>query len=1110
MKNLKSKMICKVLALAMSVSLINVPTTFAEDSLVMQVGTNGSNIVDKVSTASIIKSHSGLPSVGGKLLQGKLENEYQTSYIEMTGSGNATVDVDNDFLNNMTDATFEVWVDNNYNGTSNREKRYLFGLYDEAAGKEALSVKLCNGSEYDSAGYGFWVEVDGVAKIKQRGKDYKMFDEWAHVVVTLDTTDDGKTTKYAVYMNGVFAFDNTVNNIDNGDGTYTSAFGASDTRLRIGHSTLDGKHDKWYGYVGRLGDFKVYDYTMTKNEISSAYNTGKSAYINDLSNVFAIEKHTDTTVDKIEASAITSRNGYVANPYAAGGTVKVTFTSPINKNSVTENSINLVDSNGNVVPGSTSVEISEMGYVAYITYGQLTEGAQYAVKLNGLKSVNDVVLTDVTSQYFTFTGGEAENGILLVRPFEGKKIEFTLNYPLAADDFDPELCLEGTNFDLEDATYDEPARTITLTTVEKLVAGNEYTVGYAGLTKTFTAVASGDIVIDVPVAPEEETPQIPTAPVEPEGSLLMNVSVVGGRIVDTTGNGTITKKQVPGVGGRLKANYLANAKRTPYFEFTQDGAWLVEVDSPAIEGVDNMTFDVWVKNDDRNIDTKESQQDRYNNTLFTIANPAVEGADPSVYHMGLHDGAFYGNAGYGFWGQTKSITNATISARHQTTKSDMWDEWTHLVITKELPATGDSYTVKYYVNGENVATSYVQHTATIDGNITTNKVMGWEDTVLRIGHIDSTGAYGKWSGFIGKISEFKAFNYVKSAADIKTQYEAQKYNYIEDLSDSFTLELVEASKDTLGDYPRGAYAAGGKIKATFSAAVDPDTINENTLNLVDASGKIIPGSVEVELSQQGAVAYITYGEVAVGSEYYLKVNGLQSVNGVPLTVTSSEAITFIDGGEAEDGILLVRPFVGNKIEITLNYPLKASEFDASKAILSAGGYDYTNTTATYDEATRTITITGKDDFVERGRYTFTYDGKSKSFIAKEKIIEPITIGTPVFKDQAGNIITSKTVSGVTSICSDVEVVTNGSTEFVAILSVYCDGVLVDVDMLGTNNSGSVNKFTNEVTELDSALTYTFDLEVNSLDEDEEYTAKLMVWETLNNIAPYEMYVPSIN
>lgn len=1117
MKKIRTKMMCSLLTLVMLVSLINLPVAFADNSLVMQIGSNGSGLVDRVSSNSTV-SFSTLSGVGGNLVHETLANSYNTPIMGMNKKGAVCVDADNDFLNNITDATFEVWVDNN-NYEGDRRNRYLFGLYNEATAAEAFTVELCNGSEYDAGlGYGYFVEVNGVARIKQRGKDHTMFDDWAHVVVTFDTTDDGKTTKYAMYIDGAFVLDNTIDNIDNGDGTYTSAFASSDMRLRIGHSRRDNPLDKWNGFIGRLGDLKVYNYAMTKNQISSLYNADKEKYINDLSTEFSIEKHTvdspTNIIDKVEAAATTASNGYVSSPYAAGGTVKVSFTSPINRNSVSENSINLVDENGNVVPGSTSVEISDMGYVAYITYGQLTEGAKYAVKLNGLKNLNNVVLTDVTSQYFTFTGGTAENGILLVRPFEDRKIEFTLNFPVTFDEFMQEENIfsvaESTSFDLADITYDEATRTVTLTALDKLIAGNEYTVGYKGLTKTFTAVAAGDFVIEVPVAPEEVAPSIPAAPVEPEGSLLMNVSVVGGRIVDTTGNGTITEKQVAGVGGQLKANYLANAKQTPYFEFTQNGAWLVEVDSPAIEGVDNMTFDVWVKNDDRNIDNKDSQQDRYNNTLFTIANPAVEGADPSVYHMGLHDGAFYGNAGYGFWGQTKSITNATISARHQTTKSDMWDEWTHLVITKELPATGDSYTVKYYVNGENVATSYVQHTATIDGNITTNKVMGWEDTVLRIGHIDSTGAYGKWSGFIGKISEFKAFNYVKSAADIKTQYEAQKYNYIEDLSDSFTLELVEASKDTLGDYPRGAYAAGGKIKATFSAAVDPDTINENTLNLVDASGKIIPGSVKVELSQQGAVAYITYGEVAVGSEYYLKVNGLQSVNGVPLTVTSSEAITFIDGGTAENDILLVRPFVGNKIEITLNYPLKSSEFDASKAILSAGGYDYTDTTATYDEATRTITITGKDNFVQRGRYAFTYDGITKSFIAEEYVIDPISIGAPVFKDQAGNVITTETVSGVTSICSDVNVVTDGTKEFAAILSVYCDGVLVDVDTIGTTNSGMVKKFTNEVTELNSALTYTFTLEVDSLDEGETYTSKLMLWDVANNMTPYVMYTPTSN
>ena len=79
-----------------------------------------------------------------------------------------------------------------------------------------------------------------------------------------------------------------------------------------------------------------------------------------------------------------------------------------------------------------------------------------------------------------------------------------------------------------------------------------------------------------------------------------------------------------------------------------------------------------------------------------------------------------------------------------------------------------------------------------------------------------------------------------------------------------------------------------------------------------------------------------------------------------------------------------------------------------------GGYDFADTEATYDEATRTITVTGKDDFVQRGKYLFTYDGISKNFIAEEYVIDPIAIGTPIFMDQAGNVITTETVSGVTS------------------------------------------------------------------------------------------------
>ena len=65
---------------------------------------------------------------------------------------------------------------------------------------------------------------------------------------------------------------NAITNIDNGDGTYTSAFASSDVRLRLGHARVDNPVDKWNGFIGRLGDLKVYDYAMTKNEVSKVFN----------------------------------------------------------------------------------------------------------------------------------------------------------------------------------------------------------------------------------------------------------------------------------------------------------------------------------------------------------------------------------------------------------------------------------------------------------------------------------------------------------------------------------------------------------------------------------------------------------------------------------------------------------------------------------------------------------------------------------------------------------------------------------------------------------------------------------------------------------------------
>ena len=207
MKNFKIKMLCRLLTLAMLISLINIPTSFADNALVMQVGSNGSAVVDKLSGTTV--PWSKLSGVGGTLVHGSLANAYNTPYMEMNKKGTVCVDVDNDFFNNITDATFEIWVDNN-NYENDRRNRYLFGLYDEKAGAEKLSVELCNGSEYDNGlGYGLYAEsTNATAQYKQRGKDHTIFDDWAHVVATLETVDgvDKQGNKvqyveYKLYMN---------------------------------------------------------------------------------------------------------------------------------------------------------------------------------------------------------------------------------------------------------------------------------------------------------------------------------------------------------------------------------------------------------------------------------------------------------------------------------------------------------------------------------------------------------------------------------------------------------------------------------------------------------------------------------------------------------------------------------------------------------------------------------------------------------------------------------------------------------------------------------------------------------------------------------------------
>lgn len=590
-------------------------------------------------------------------------------------------------------------------------------------------------------------------------------------------------------------------------------------------------------------------------------------------------------------------------------------------------------------------------------------------------------------------------------------------------------------------------------------------------------------------------------PAVPEKSLIMNIGYDGTDVVDKTGNAnTVTKNHLAGVGGKLQTGVLSNSNHTPYFEMTQSGAYCIEVDSDAIRNLENMTIDVWLKNE-RIPEDITNQFTMRRNTLFSFARPTVTSGDPSIYSLKLNNGTTYGGMdaerGYGFYGELWDAEKVNIfRTRYGTKNSNMYDEWVHLVVVRELDEKRNSYSVRYYMDGKDVGTA--SYAASVDGENNRIYPFAGTDTVLRIGH-DSYGSSpnDKWYGFVGKLSEFRAYNYAMTAEEIANQYNAEKPNYIENLSDEFQFTSVKPSKqDVFQDKTGTPYPEGGVVKATFTAPIHPVSVDEYSITLVDAAGNEIPGGVEVSLSELGYVAYLKYGMVEPDSQYYLKVNGLRSLNGVPLTMTG-EALTFSTDADVpqtpEQNFLAVRPFDGSSLRITLNYPLADNDF--SSADLSAEGFEIAN--AAYDAATRTITITAAQAFTEGKEYTVKYGEITRTFTAERR--KALFLDPPVFKDQEGNVLTGSTVTGVTAINTETDIKTYGDKNFKLLLAVYDGGSLAGCAVAGEDNSDA------EVKSDSSRVAESVRATVASLDAEKTYTTKLMLWDSLNKLVPYSMY-----
>lgn len=212
--------------------------------------------------------------------------------------------------------------------------------------------------------------------------------------------------------------------------------------------------------------------------------------------------------------------------------------------------------------------------------------------------------------------------------------------------------------------------------------------------------------------------------------------------------------------------------------------------------------------------------------------------------------------------------------------------WSHLAVTYGSSA------LRLYVNGTQVAVQ------TVTGSITTTT------NPLRIG--GNTQASGQY--FQGRIDEVRIFNTVRTAAQIQSDMNTRV---------DTTAPTISSRSPASG---ATGVSAGTAVTVTFNETMAAASINANTLQLRNAQGTLVAGTVSYATATRVAT-FTPSAALANGTVHTATVvggaSGVTDVSGNPLAANSSWSFTVVKGNTTTSVTSSANPAVlGQSVTLT--------------------------------------------------------------------------------------------------------------------------------------------------------------------------------------------------
>jgi methionine-rich copper-binding protein CopC len=369
------------------------------------------------------------------------------------------------------------------------------------------------------------------------------------------------------------------------------------------------------------------------------------------------------------------------------------------------------------------------------------------------------------------------------------------------------------------------------------------------------------------------------------------------------------------------------------------------------------------------------------------------------------------------------------------------NQWTFLA------ATYDGSTIKMYVNGNLVASQSNSGTITT----TTNP--------LTIG--------GDWSGemFTGKIDNIRIYNTALSQSAIKTDMNTPIG------STPSVTSVAPASSAT-------NVAISTSVTATFNEGLNASTVTTSTVQLTDATGKVVASTVSynatnntVTLTPTSPLSNnLTYSFTIFGG-----VNGVKDANGN--TMASNFTSTFTTAPVVTPSVSSVTPAngatgvaVNSTIALTFNEALNPATVTTSTVQLLDANNNAVAESVSYNSTNNTVTVTPASYLQNNATYTVLVHGGSSGSVIQDPAghnmtanysssfttIAPVAVSSVSPTNGGTNVATGTTVTITFNQALDPTTVTTSSVQ---LLDANNNPVAETVNYSSTNDTVTITPST---------------------------------------------------